>query len=60
MSAFGMEVVAEGMETAEQEQFLRAMGCDYLQGYLISRPIPGEQLEDFIQGLQHRDFQLTN
>ena len=36
--ALGMTVVAEGVENAEQEAFLRAHGCDEMQGFLISKP----------------------
>jgi diguanylate cyclase (GGDEF)-like protein len=38
--AFGMDTVAEGVETAEQLQALGQMQCDQVQGYLISRPAP--------------------
>lgn len=38
--ALKMEVVAEGVETVEQARFLRDEGCDVLQGYLISKPLP--------------------
>lgn len=41
-------VVAEGVETDEQLQFLRAHRCDIVQGYLISRPIPETELRQFI------------
>ncbi|WP_041375441.1 putative bifunctional diguanylate cyclase/phosphodiesterase [Polymorphum gilvum] len=49
-SALGMTVVAEGIETAEQERFLMAIGCDRLQGYYIARPGSGEEIEPIILG----------
>jgi c-di-GMP phosphodiesterase len=39
-----LEVVAEGVEEVEQAQWLAANGCDYLQGYLYSRPVSLKQL----------------
>ena len=42
--AMGLLVTAEGVETWEQEQFLRAAGCDQMQGYRFSRPLPEEEL----------------
>ncbi|HYE12841.1 MAG TPA: EAL domain-containing protein [Pyrinomonadaceae bacterium] len=38
----GMEVVAEGVETLDQSEQLRALECDYAQGYLYSKPVSGE------------------
>lgn len=46
--AFGMRVIAEGVETRDQLEMLQSMGCDHLQGYLISRPLPAERLADHI------------
>ncbi|MEW9856959.1 putative bifunctional diguanylate cyclase/phosphodiesterase [Novosphingobium sp. M1R2S20] len=47
----GLKVVAEGVETAECLDFLRSVGCDMAQGYLISRPVPpsrfGELLAEY-------------
>jgi diguanylate cyclase (GGDEF)-like protein/PAS domain S-box-containing protein len=40
----GMKVVAEGVETEDQQQFLKRCKCDFVQGYLFSRPIRFEQL----------------
>lgn len=43
--ALEMSVIAEGVETAEQRDFLAEMGCDVFQGYFFSRPIPVEEFE---------------
>ena len=46
--SFGIKVVAEGVETAEQLHFLRSRECAYAQGYLFSRPVPPEVLADTV------------
>ncbi len=49
-----LHLVAEGVETEAQAEVLRLMGCDELQGYLFSRPVPAdrfEQLPGLVQGL---------
>ena len=39
----GMTLVAEGVETAQQRQFMADNGCDVIQGYLVSRPVPPDE-----------------
>ena len=45
----GLSVVAEGVETDEQRQFLCATGCNELQGYLLSRPMPETEAIVYLQ-----------
>ena len=40
-----LQVIAECVETAEQMEFLRAHGCDQVQGYYLARPMPADELE---------------
>jgi diguanylate cyclase (GGDEF)-like protein len=47
--ALEMTIVAEGVETPAQEAFLRAHGCDEIQGFLFSRPLPPDQLAELLQ-----------
>jgi diguanylate cyclase (GGDEF)-like protein/PAS domain S-box-containing protein len=47
--ALRLKVVAEGVETADESQALRHMGCDQIQGYLVSRPISFDAMSSFIR-----------
>ena len=44
----GMRVVAEGVETAEQLSRLKQIGCDFVQGYFFSRPLPADDFQAFL------------
>ena len=46
--SLGVPTVAEGVETAEQMFTLKAMGCDIVQGYYFSRPVPAAEFEPFL------------
>ncbi|MGD8827092.1 MAG: EAL domain-containing protein [Gammaproteobacteria bacterium] len=48
--ALDLKVVAEGVEEAEQYNFLKSRGCDEVQGYLISRPAPAREMERWLLG----------
>jgi predicted signal transduction protein with EAL and GGDEF domain len=48
----GMDVVAEGIETQEQLRLLKELGCPYGQGYLFSRPMPADQIEQVLAGVE--------
>ncbi|MDU9402331.1 EAL domain-containing protein [Pseudomonas sp. zfem004] len=54
-----LEVVTEGVETPEQREFLAAHGCDYLQGYLLSRPVPLAELRPVLERLDRQARVLT-
>jgi EAL domain-containing protein (putative c-di-GMP-specific phosphodiesterase class I) len=41
----GLAIVAEGIETAQQMQWLRELGCEFGQGYLFSKPISAQDIE---------------
>ena len=47
--SLGLEVVAEGVETPDQAGHLRRLHCNAMQGYLVSRPLPAEQMTAFMQ-----------
>ena len=45
--SFGLSVVAEGVESEAMLRELRKLGCDYAQGYYISKPLPANEFVDF-------------
>jgi len=47
--SLGLKVVAEGVETKEQLNFMREHGCDAMQGYFLSKPLPADQFESFLK-----------
>ncbi len=46
--AMDMQVLAEGVETAEQKQFLKEANCDMIQGFLYSKPLPVDEFEKMV------------
>jgi EAL domain-containing protein (putative c-di-GMP-specific phosphodiesterase class I) len=46
--SLGLTVVAEGIETEKQRQFLAAQGCDRMQGYLFAPPMPAADFEAMV------------
>lgn len=50
--SLGLEIIGEGVETLEQARHLRTLRCDCMQGYLVSRPIPGADMTQFMLGFK--------
>jgi diguanylate cyclase (GGDEF)-like protein/PAS domain S-box-containing protein len=46
----GLSVIAEGVETAEQYEFLKSLGCNEVQGFLMSKPVPPEKFAELLRG----------
>ena len=49
--SLGIETIAEGIETAEQAERMRSLGCRYGQGFFFSPPLPADQVEDAFQAM---------
>lgn len=50
--SLGLKVVAEGVETEAQSRFLQSHECNYLQGFLYSRPLPKKHVENFVRNFR--------
>ncbi|AXM94700.1 putative bifunctional diguanylate cyclase/phosphodiesterase [Pseudomonas plecoglossicida] len=57
--ALGLRIVAEGVETDGQQDFLTRLGCDSLQGYLLGQPVPAEQFMNKLQALRQGNQALA-
>lgn len=47
--SLGLNVLAEGIETREEENHLRTMGCDAGQGYLYAKPLSADDCEEYLR-----------
>jgi EAL domain-containing protein (putative c-di-GMP-specific phosphodiesterase class I) len=50
----GLQVVAEGVETAPQLALLNTLGCDLIQGFFLHRPMSAEKLDDLLRSMRPR------
>lgn len=55
----GMRTVAEGVETREQLEFLHSKGCTEIQGYHLSRPLPVEKVEEFLNEYMQKETETS-
>ena len=49
VNRLGYETIAEGVEEQEQFDYLKQIGCEYIQGYLLGKPMPEEQIEELLE-----------
>ena len=49
-----VDALAEGVETPEERLVLNALGCDHIQGFGVSRPMPGSDIPDWVERTQER------
>lgn len=57
--SLGMEIVAEGVETAKQVSLLKSLGCEYAQGYFFSKPIDQEGIVEVLLKSRGSDYRLS-
>ncbi len=57
--SLGLRVIAEGVETAEQLNYLAALGCDQMQGYHFSRPVAAQDFAALLARHEGGDFPLV-
>jgi EAL domain-containing protein (putative c-di-GMP-specific phosphodiesterase class I) len=55
----GMSVIAEGVESAHDAGLLRDLGCEYIQGYFFSKPLPFDGAMKFVQSWQAPNLEAT-
>jgi CheY-like chemotaxis protein len=58
--SLGLEVIAEGVEEPGQARYLRSLGCDVMQGYLVSRPLPAEEMTRFLESFQPPSIEVAD
>ncbi len=51
-----MDVIAEGVETKEQADFLGSVGCDIIQGYYYAKPMPVDEFEEMLKKYEYKDM----
>lgn len=50
--SLGLEIIAEGVEELAQAKYLRFLQCDFMQGYLVSKPLPVNEIEAFLNSYE--------
>ena len=58
--SLNMNGVAEGVETPEQLEYLRSLGCNFAQGYYISHPVSIEELEEWLSNNNSNFYQKNH